>query len=304
MDEDARIIHEYRDVFRKYAKDGIIDLDDRLRHKFDFQVHRMEDYVRGVQGIIPPNRQSQSFIVLVHKGSGEKTIGHFSFPIHKNMLFIIPQRVVHSSKYWSLDCSGYIVSFNIGFFLQNAFPKHLIVDKKIFKHSIKPYLDLSAEQVARLDTIFKELLEEYAEQKRTKDEMLAVKVLELILHCDRFFTEAENIRHENVYSKLVEDFNELINKYYASERSVGFYAKHLHVHPNHLNALVKKYSGLTAKETIDDCIIAEARFLLQSSTHSVKEIAFELGFNTPAQFTSFFKRRMNYSPSQYKDHPV
>ena len=171
-------------------------------------------------------------------------------------------------------------------------------------YSIRPYLDLSRDQVARLDTIFKELLEEYAERNSKKNEMLAIKVLELILRCDRFFTEAENLRHESESSKLVEDFNELINKHFAEERSVGFYAKHLHVHPNHLNALVKKYTGLTAKETIDDCIVNEARFRLQSSSLSIKEIAFELGFNTPDQFSSFFRRRMNRSPSQYKNDPV
>jgi len=99
MNEDAQIIKEYREVFRKFAKDGIIDLDKRMRYKFDFQIHRLEDYVSGVQGIIPPNRQSQTFIVLIHEGTGEKSINTFTFSIHENMLFIIPERAVHSTRY-------------------------------------------------------------------------------------------------------------------------------------------------------------------------------------------------------------
>ena len=303
MTEDALIIKEYREAFRKYAKDGIIDMDDRLKHKFNFQIHHLEDYVRELQGIVPPHRQSQIFISLVLDGTGEKTIGHFTFPIHKNLLFIVPERVVHSSKYWCDYAHGYFLSFNIEFFLQNAFPKHHIADKKIFRRSIRPYLNLTPDQTSKLQTIFEYLMEEYNGEKTRKNEMLAIKVLELIVLCDRFFTEAETLHHESIYNNVVEDFNELIRKHYSQERSVGFYAKALNIHPNHLNALVKKYTGLTAKETIDDYIVTEAKFLLHSSSLTIKEIAYELGFTNPDQFSTFFKKRLQQSPSHYKLHP-
>jgi AraC-like DNA-binding protein len=224
MTEDALIIKEYREAFRKYAKDGIIDMDNRLRLKFNFQIHHLEDYVRELQGIIPPNRQSQIFIGLVTDGTGEKTIGHFTFPIHKDLLFIVPERVVHSSKYWCDYARGYFLSFNIEFFLQNAFPKHHIADKKIFRRSIRPYLNLTPDQTSKLQTIFEYLMEEY--------------------------------------------------------------------------------TGLTAKETIDDYIVTEAKFLLHSSSLTIKEIAYELGFNNPDQFSTFFRKRLQLSPSHYKLHPI
>jgi AraC-like DNA-binding protein len=303
MTEDALIIKEYREAFRKYAKDGIIDLDDRLKYKFNFQIHHLEDYVRELEGIVPPNRQSQIFICLVTDGTGEKTIGHFTFPIHKNLLFIIPERVVHSGKYWCDYARGYFLSFNIEFFLQNAFPKHHIADKKIFRRSIRPYLNLTPDQTSKLQTIFIYLTEEYNGEKTRKNEMIAIKVLELIVLCDRFFTDAETLQHESIYNNVVEKFNDLIRKHYSKERSVGFYAKTLNIHPNHLNALVKKYTGLTAKETIDDYIVMEAKVLLHSSSLTIKEIGYELGFNSPDQFSSFFRKRLNLSPSHYKLHP-
>ena len=304
MNEDEIIIKDYREVFRKYAKDGVIDLDSRLKHKFNFQVHRLESYVREMQGLIPPNRQSQFYIILVKKGAGEKTIGHFSFPLHKNMLMVIPKRVTHSSKYWSLDCCGYFTSFNIEFFLQNVFPKQHIVNKKIFKLSIRPFLILSADQEKKLETIFEFLLEENKGQEIGKNEMLAIKVLELIVQCDRFFTEAEVIHHEPVYNEVIERFNTLIQKHYTTEKSVGFYARSLNMHPNHLNALVKKYTGLTAKQTITDFILTEAKCLLHSSSSSIKEVAYTLGFNHPDQFSSFFRKQSSLSPREYKLNPV
>lgn len=303
MTEDALIIKEYSEAFRKYAKDGIIDLDDRLKHKFNFQIHRLEDYVSELHGTVPPNRQSQIYIVLVTEGKGEKTIGHFTFPIHKNLLFIIPARMVHSSKYSSRNAFGYFLSFNIEFFLQNAFPKRLIANKKIFRRSVRPYLNLTPDQTGKLQIIFDYLMEEYKGEKSRKNEMIAIKVLELIILCDRFFTNAETLHHENIYNNVVEEFTDLIRRHYSKERSVGFYAKTLNIHPNHLNALVKKYTGLTAKETIDDHIVMEAKCLLHSSSLTIKEIGYELGFNSPDQFSSFFKKRLNLSPSHYKLHP-
>ncbi len=304
MDEDAIIIQEYREAFRKYAKDGIIDMDNRLKHKFSFQIHRLEDFIDAVEGVIPPIRQSQFFIVLIKKGTGEKTIGYFTFPIQKNTVFVIPKRVTHSSKYWSTDCSGYWLSFNIEFFLQRVFPKQHIVNKKIFKTSIKPFLILSNEQVKQLGIIYEYILQEYNKNLKGKNEMIAIKILELLIQCDRIFTDAETWQHEDIYNDVMESFNELLQKNFRKERLVQFYADALHMHPNHLNFLVKKYTGLTAKETIINYILLEAKFLLHSSPHTIKEISYELGFDDPNYFSSFFRKRLDLSPLQYRQKPI
>jgi AraC family transcriptional activator of pobA len=304
MSEDDIIIKDYREAFRKYAKDNIIDLDHRLKHKFNFQIHRLEDLLPEWQGVIPPVRQSQFFINLCIRGTGEKTVGRFVFPVHKNTMIIIPSRVTHSSRYWSSDVSGYWLSFNLDFFLQNEFPKNHIVDKKIFKRSIKPYLILTGEQVQMVQVIYENLIVEYKGDQKRKLEMIAIKVLELAVICDRFFTEAEMLQHDYIYNSVIERFTELIQKSYTKERSVQYYANALHMHPNHLNMLSKKYTGLTAKETITDFIITEAKCLLHSTSLTVKEIAYELGFNDPEQFSTFFRKQLKISPRQYKVRPV
>ncbi|MES1218428.1 MAG: hypothetical protein ABUT20_23175, partial [Bacteroidota bacterium] len=262
MTEDAIILNDYREAFRKYSKDGIIDMDNRLRHKFSFQIHRLEKVIQALEGVVPPTRLSQFFVTLVKKGDGEKTIGHFTFPLQQNMIFVIPQRVMHASRYWSVDCRGYWLSFNLEFFLQNIFPKQLIINKKIFKKSIRPFLILSANQVKQLEIIYEYILKEYNEHLESKNEMIAIKILELLVLCDRFFTEAETENKADVYNNVVERFNELIEKNFTAQRSVQFYADALHMHPNHLNFLVKKHTGLTAKETIMDHILSEAKILL------------------------------------------
>ena len=301
--DNATIIKEYRDAFRKYADHGIIDMDEYLEHSFSFQIHRLEKVIKAWKGVIPAYRQSQFFITLIKKGNGLKTIGHFSFPIEKNTLLIIPQKVPQSSKYNSLDCSGFMLSFDAGFFFQHFLPKHLLARKRVFRRSGKPFMALTPKQVSKLSVIFEHLLREYNDHLNNKDEMIATKVLELLLECDRYLTSAEPEQHADSYSGLVDSFNELIQKNVKTQRSVQFYADALHLHPNHLNFLMKKYTGMTAKHTIIDHIFLEAKHLLDSTSLTIKEIAYELGFASPGCFSSFFKKISHVPPSKYRQQP-
>lgn len=299
MADDKKIIEEYKKAFSEYVKDGIIDLDSRLKTKFTFQIHRLETIVNKLKGVIPPFRQSHYFITLVKKGSGQKSVGHFTFPIKKRTLLITPKRVIHSSRYWS-KCSGYILCFNLDFFLQKAFPKQHIVGKKIFKKSVKPFLTLSEGQVKKLEVIFEYIIKEHKGGLNQKNEMIAVKILELLIHCDRFFSDAHDQGCEEIYNHTIEQFNELLEKQFAVKRSVKFYAESLYLHPNHLNFLSKKHTGLTAKETINNRILMEAKYLLTSCPLSIKEIAHQLGFEYAESFHSFFKKYVQMTPSEYR----
>jgi AraC family transcriptional regulator, transcriptional activator of pobA len=300
MDQDARIIRDYREAFGKYARNGIIDLDNKLKSSFSFQIHRLDAIVKGLNGIVPPSRQSQYFINLIKKGSGEKSIGHFTFPICKNLLMVVPKSATQSSRYWSLDCKGYVLSFNLDFFLQSSFPKHHIVNKIIFKSSSKPFLILKNDQVKKLALLFEYILDEHKGKLAGKSVMIAVKILELIIESDRLFSEAQSQQKEQIYNPLVERFNELIEKHYSNQRSVSFYANSLHTHPYHLNFLVKQYTGLTAKESILKHIVLEAKVLLASTSFAIKEIAFKLGFDHPEHFSSTFKKMEKISPTRYR----
>jgi AraC family transcriptional regulator, transcriptional activator of pobA len=298
--ENAIIIKEYLTVFRKYASDGTIDMDAYIKHPFSLQVHRLEELVPAWEGIVPAYRQSQFLIALIRKGTGEKTIGHLSFPIQRNTLFVVPGRVTNSSKYYSLDCSGFVLSFDMGALFEHAPSKNLITGKGIFKRSVKPFMILTNEQAEVLSAIFEHILDEYHRQLTDKDEMIAVKVLELLVQCERYF--AGTIPYENLesYIGVMESFNELIQQHFSKERSVRFYANALHIHPNYLNFLMKKYTGMTAKQMIADHLFLEAKGLLGCPILSVKEISYRLGFTAPGSFSSFFRKMSGMSPSEFR----
>ena len=101
-------------------------------------------------------------------------------------------------------------------------------------------------------------------------------------------------------SDIIKQFVDLLDLHFSKEHSVKFYADQLSMHPNHLNALVKKHTGMSAKESIQNRILLEIKYLLHSTKLPIKEIASQMGFSDPNYFTTFFKRFENRSPVTYR----
>lgn len=299
-DRDAKILEEFVEAFRRYSRDGVIDIDNKLKIKFNFQIHHLADVVAAYHGMVPPYRQSQYYIVVVQTGTGEKSIGQFTFKIVPKTLFVIPERTIHSTKQWSTDSTGYVLSFNLDFFMQNEFPKRHIVNRRIFKCSIRPYIRLDDAQMDKVLPIFETIFNEHQLMLPDREEFIAIKILELLMLCDRLFAHVQNLKIAQIYCPWVNKFTNLIEKNFKTHRDVGFYAKAMHVHPNYLNARVKTHTGFTAKETIVNYIVLEAKSLLASTQLSTKEIAFELGFEHPEHFYSLFKNAAKMTPAQYR----
>src|SRR6185503_1058029 len=110
---------------------------------------------------------------------GEFTTGIFKYKASKNTLVVIPARVITSSRNWSLDLEGYMLLFNMDFFLQSHFPHHYIESKKILSSSMQPYIHLTDEQAKEVEDIFETILREKQGDSSHKQELIALKVIEL-----------------------------------------------------------------------------------------------------------------------------
>lgn len=96
-------------------------------------------------------------------------------------------------------------------------------------------------------------------------------------------------------------FNMLIDEFFREEKFVAFYADKLHISANYLNILCKKNLKVSATQLIQQRVATEAKRLLQTTDHSVKEIAFELGFTDHAYFSNFFKSQTGMAPSLFRE---
>lgn len=125
------------------------------------------------------------------------------------------------------------------------------------------------------------------------------KVGDILTHYLTEHPEVDSPIH-NRAEEYFRQFTELLGEHYKHERSVGFYARQLCITPKYLTTLIKRISGKSVSEWIDNYVILEAKTLLKYSTMSVQEIAYYLNFPNQSFFGSYFKRNAGMSPSQYK----
>lgn len=126
-------------------------------------------------------------------------------------------------------------------------------------------------------------------------------------YCQRFY-DRQFITRENVNKGVLEKFDELLNAYFQSDQpeqnglpTVAYFAEQLFLSPNYFGDLVKKETGKTAQEYIQNKLIEIAKERIFDTNRTINEIAFELGFKYPQHFSRLFKNRVGYTPNEYRN---
>ena len=89
----------------------------------------------------------------------------------------------------------------------------------------------------------------------------------------------------------------------TEQQDVHTIAEKLAMTTSSLYGVVKGFSGVSPKEWMTNRLMLEAQRKLQYSTLSVKELAYELGFNDPDYFSRLFKKSTGKSVSAFlADH--
>ena len=92
----------------------------------------------------------------------------------------------------------------------------------------------------------------------------------------------------------------LIDQYYKTERSVGFYADKLCLSPKYLSELSSSVCGYTVHALIFKAIIRGVVAMLTGSSKTVQEISAEFHFPNPSSFGTFFKKQTGISPQKFR----
>jgi AraC family transcriptional regulator, transcriptional activator of pobA len=99
---------------------------------------------------------------------------------------------------------------------------------------------------------------------------------------------------------LVTRFRQLLARCFQHHCSVESYARCLSISADHLRATVKKYTGRTVREFIDERVVIEAKRLLAHTDLTVGEVADHLQFSEPTHFARFFKRHTQRTPLEFR----
>jgi AraC family transcriptional regulator, transcriptional activator of pobA len=162
-------------------------------------------------------------------------------------------------------------------------------------------LDEQAQQKLKL------LLDVFTEEFKTSDniqnEMLLVLLKRLIIYVTRLarseYLPVKKVQDEKF--NVIRKFNLLVEANFKSEHSVGFYAGQLCKSPKTLSNFFAIYNNKTPSQVIQERIFIEAKRLLSYTENSVKQIAFELGFEDVSHFSNFFKKLAHISPLDFRN---
>ena len=103
----------------------------------------------------------------------------------------------------------------------------------------------------------------------------------------------------------MESFQTLLEGYYDSSETdgiptVGWFADKLHLSPNYFGDLVKRETGISAQEYIQNHIIEKAKSLLSDKQMTVSQTAYALGYKYPNHLSRMFKRATGITPNEFK----
>jgi AraC-like DNA-binding protein len=166
-----------------------------------------------------------------------------------------------------------------------------------------PIVSIPEEQVSKFKLLYQIFIDEFNTEDKIQGDMLQMLLKRLIIICTRLAKEQlilKKIDHSQV--EMVRRFNFLVDVHYKTKRQVSDYADLLNKSPKTLANTFLIYNQKTPHQIIHDRIALEAKRMLQFSDKHTKEIAFELGFEEPANFSKFFKKLVGESPSEYRNN--
>ncbi len=177
---------------------------------------------------------------------------------------------------------------------------------EFFYYTSNEALHLSAQEVEIFRGVISMIEQElhHAIDKHTRE--LVVSHIELLLNYFLRFYERQFITREEINHTVVKKFLNLLDEYIdnKSEKNglptVAYFADKCCLSTGYFGSLVKTETGRTAKDLINERILAKAKELLQSDSLSISRISELLGFEYPQHFTRFFKSLTGKTPAQFR----
>lgn len=176
-----------------------------------------------------------------------------------------------------------------------------------FSYAVNEALHLSEqERGIVMDCLEKISLElEHAIDKHSKA-LIAMNIELLLNYCMRFY-ERQFISRSDANKDTISRFEQLLDDYFQSNLpaqdglpSVKYFADKICLSPNYFGDMVKKETGKTPQERIQEKVIELAKEHIADTDKTVSEIAYTLGFQYPQHLCRLFKRRTGCTPNEYR----
>lgn len=253
------------------------------------------------------NRREFYKIVFLNEGRGIFTLGTNTYCIEEpTILFIHPNEII-SWKNNAEISTGYFCVFRKQYFDKHSTFTSLINKYGLFLNSAKSVIKLQKETAETIDTIFKQMHEEQKENSKFAEDALQAYIQLIIATCNKAAAYPKPDAITNHYKHIYQFFRllekEIIGINYENSvriRTAKEFADDLHIHPNYLNALLKKHTGQNVSTHIKNHLLEKSKILLLQTDWTLQYIGYSIGFHDQPNFIQFFRKNTGITPAEFR----
>lgn len=260
--------------------------------------------------ILPPLRPMRLHgltIVLCLKGSLDVEINLERFHISENTLCVVGPEMLMSMiniDYSDIDIMALFIDDN---FLRDVNIDLSAVNVRSLVESHSPIISLTDDEfqvfISHInllalhaendtDTVFK---------RNIARSLIAATAYNLLdLNFKRLSRLDEHGSHTTRQGLLVKDFFRLVHANYTVHRNMDFYARAMCLSAKYLSYIIRRETGRTGVDWINEFVIVEAKNLLRFSGKTIQQIAYTLNFANQGAFGKYFKHLTGQSPTDYQ----
>ncbi|MVM33861.1 helix-turn-helix domain-containing protein [Spirosoma sp. HMF4905] len=222
------------------------------------------------------------------------------------MSFFSPNQVLAHEEGETELQEGVALNFHPDFLAGYPLAK-TIKNYGFFSYEVSEALHLSEQEEEILDGIFNNIEREYQGNIDQFSQDIIIAQIELLLqYCNRFYNR-QFITRKIACNETLIRLENLLNEYFTDEKAlasglptVQFIAGQLGISTNYLSDMLRSITGQTTQQHIHNKLMEKAKELLSTTNLTVREIAYQLGFDYPQSFNKLFKKKTNVSPLAFR----
>lgn len=176
-----------------------------------------------------------------------------------------------------------------------------------FSYSVNEALHLSDREKETIISIFRKIDEELQNRIDDFSQDVIISQIETLLNYSNRFYKRQFITRKAAHNDLLQRLESILDDWFSTEKSltgglptVQYLAEKLSISPSYLSDMLRSLTGQNAQQHIHYKLIQKAKDKLSTTTLTISEIAYELGFEHPSSFNKLFKSKTNLSPLQFR----
>lgn len=268
----------------------------------EFEIIDLQDlFLKNKEIISAPHRNNFYQILWIQRGTATHSVDFNPINITANSVLFVPKDCVHAFDTES-DYSGKVLLFTDDFFCKNQ-SDHQFLHGNVLYNDIYGITQIQLNPpTCELSGILRDMETEFSMPTDNAQHDILRNLLHNFLLISGRVKYKQGFKRFNASTDLdyVILFKDLLEKNFKSEKLVSKYISDLNVTENRLNKATTLILDKTPKQMINERVLLEARRLLAHDNTSIKEIAYELGFNEPTNFIKYFRKHIQNTPSEFR----